>query len=86
MVEETKNLRGPLHLKNMNKQKKLRTDDLVPEDTHLVLTAAERNKVILYGEEPSLEEAARDKKKFMQFFGHIFPFRVDAIFHINIKK
>lgn len=56
------------------------------EDTPLVVMAAEKGRVIAQGEEPSLEEAAQDRKKFMQLFGHIFPFGADSIFHVNIKR
>jgi hypothetical protein len=56
------------------------------EGTPLVLTAAERGRVIAHGEEPSLEEAAADRKKFVQLFGHLYPFGIDKVFHVHIKK
>lgn len=51
-----------------------------------MLTAAEKGRVIAQGEEPSLEEVAQDRKKFMQLFGHIFPFGAESIFYVNIKR
>ena len=56
------------------------------EDTSVVLTATEKGRVITHGEEPNLEEAAKDRKKFIQLFGHLYPFGVEAIFRVNIKK
>lgn len=56
------------------------------EDTPLVLTATEKGRVISHGEEPSLEEAALDRNFFIQLFGHLYPFGVESIFHVNIKK
>ena len=44
------------------KSKKLKAKD---EETPMVLTAAEKGRVISHGEEPSLEEAAQDRKKFI---------------------
>lgn len=67
------------------KQKKMK-GDFVTEDTPLVLTAAEKGRVISHVEEPSLEEAALDRKKFMHLFGHIFPFGAESIFYVNIKR
>jgi len=58
----------------------------VAEDTPLVLTAAEKGRVISHGEEPSLEEVALDRKKFLQLFGHIYPFGVESVFHVSIKQ
>lgn len=52
----------------------------------MVLTALEKGRVISHGEEPSLEEVALDKMKFMHVLGHIFPFGRESIFYINIKK
>ena len=67
------------------KQKKMKADDAT-DDTPLVLTAPEKGKVISHGEEPSLEEAAADRKKFVQLFGHLYPFGVEKVFQVNIKK
>jgi hypothetical protein len=55
------------------------------EETPLGLTATEKGRVITHGEEPSLEEAVQDRKKFIQLFGHIYPFGVEAVFQVNIK-
>ena len=55
-------------------------------DTPLVLIATEKGKVIVHGEEPSLEEAAADCKKFVQLFGHLYPFGVEKVFKVKIKK
>lgn len=68
------------------RQKKMKADNFMDEDTPLVLTAVEKGRVVSHGEEPSLEEAALDRKKFLQLFGHIFPFGAESIFHVNIKK
>lgn len=70
--------------KKSKKQKSKTTE--APEETPLVLTQAEKGRVITHGEEPSLEEAAADRKKFRQLFGHLYPFGVEAVFHVNIKK
>ena len=67
------------------KKKKPRAD-LDSGDNPLVLTATEKGRVIAQGEEPSLEEAAQDRKKFMQLFGHIFPFGAETIFNVHIKR
>jgi len=67
------------------KKQKTKTPD-VAEETPLVLTQAEKGRVIAHGEEPSLEEAAADRKKFRQLFGHLYPFGVEAVFHVNIKQ
>lgn len=68
------------------RQKKMKASDIMNEDTPLVLTAAEKGRVIAHGEEPSLEEAALDRKKFLQLFGHIYPFGAESIFRVPIKK
>ena len=68
------------------KSKKQKKAIDVAEDTPLVLTATEKGRVITHGEEPSLEEAALDRKKFLQLFGHLYPFGVESVFHVNIKK
>jgi hypothetical protein len=47
------------------KKQKTKTPD-VAEETPLVLTQAEKGRVIAHGEEPSLEEATADRKKFRQ--------------------
>jgi len=60
------------------------TDDT--EETPLVLTAAEKGRVIAQGAEPSLEEAAADRKKFVQLFGHLYPFGVEKVFYVHIKN
>ena len=64
----------------------MKANDLMHEDTPLILTAAEKGRVISHGEEPNLEEAALDRKKFLQLFGHIYPFGAESIFRVNIKK
>ena len=56
------------------------------DDTPMVLTATEKGRVIAHGEEPSLEEAAADRKKFVQLFGHLYPFGVEKVFHVHIRK
>ena len=68
-----------------SKQKKMKATDL-SDDNPVVLTATERGRVIAHGEEPSLAEAAADRKKFVQLFGHLYPFGVDKVFHVNIKN
>ena len=68
-----------------SKQKKMKATNPI-NDTPLVLTAAEKGRVIAHGEEPSLEEAAADRKKFVQLFGHLFPFGVEKVFDVHIKK
>jgi len=67
------------------KSKKAKAAD-ASEETPLVLTATERGRVIAHGEEPSLEEAAADRKKFVQLFGHLYPFGIEKVFHVHIKK
>ena len=67
------------------KKKKMKATDST-DDTPLVLTAAEKGRVIAHGEEPSLEEAAADRKKFVQLFGHLYPFGVEKVFQVHIKK
>ena len=76
----TKGAASP-HKKTKQTKAKARDDE-----TPLVLTATEKGRVITHGEEPSLEEAAQDRKKFIQLFGHLYPFGVEAVFHVNIKK
>ena len=89
--QETTGARKPavakrtLSLERKTKQKKMKATDAT-DDTPLVLTATEKGRVIAHGEEPSLEEAAADRKKFMQLFGHLYPFGVEKVFHVNIKK
>jgi hypothetical protein len=56
------------------------------DEIPLVLTAAEKGRVIAQGTEPSLEEAAVDRKKFVQLFGHLYPFGVEKVFHVHIKN
>lgn len=63
--------------------KKMKSTD---EDTPLVLPATEYDRVITHGEEPSLDEAALDCKKFIQLFGYLYPFGVESVFSVNIKK
>ena len=89
--EETTGLRKPAATKRTTdeprktKAKRMKaTDDT--DETPLVLTAAEKGRVIAHGEEPSLEEAAADRKKFVQLFGHLYPFGVEKVFHVHIKK
>lgn len=67
------------------KAKKMKATD-ESDETPLVLTAAEKGRVIAYGEEPSLEEAAADRKKFVQLFGHLYPFGVEKVFNVHIKR
>jgi hypothetical protein len=67
------------------KPKKAKAAD-ASEETPLVLTATERGRVIAHGEEPSLEEGAADRKKFVQLFGHLYPFGIEKVFHVHIKK
>ena len=67
------------------KGKKMKATELA-DDTPLVLTATEKGRVIAPGEEPSLEEAAADRKKFVQLFGHLYPFGVEEVFQVHIKK
>ena len=89
--QETSGARKPqvakrtLSPERKTKQKKMKSID-VAEDTPLVLTATEKRRVITHGEEPSLEEVALDRKKFLQLFGHLYPFGVESVFHVNIKK
>ena len=68
------------------KQKKMKPDVVMHEDTPLVLTQAEKGRVISQGQQPSLEEAALDRKKFLQLFGHIYPFGAESIFRVPIKQ
>ena len=90
-TQETAGARKPqaakrtLSPERKTKQKKLKSTDAT-EDTPLVLTATEKGRIITHGEEPSLEEAALDRKKFLQLFGHLYPFGVESVFHVNIKK
>jgi len=67
------------------KPKKAKAVD-ASDETPLVLTATERGRVIAHGEEPSLEEAAADRKKFVQLFGHLYPFGIEKVFHVHIRK
>ena len=64
------------------KPKKMKAKE---DDTPLVLTATEKGRVITHGEEPSLEEATKDRRKFIQLFGYLYPFGVEAVFRVNIK-
>jgi hypothetical protein len=89
--EETEGARKPPAAKRTTeeprktKAKRMKaTDDT--DETPLVLTAAEKGRVIAQGAEPSLEEAAADRKKFVQLFGHLYPFGVEKVFHVHIKN
>lgn len=55
-------------------------------DTPLVLTATEKGIVIAHGEEPSMEEVVADRKKFVQLFGHLYPFGVDITKTKSVKS
>lgn len=67
------------------KQEKMKSIDAT-EDTSLVLTETKKGRVIMHGEEPILEEVVLDRKKFLQLFGHLDPFGVKSVFHVNLKK
>ena len=88
-IERPDNAKRPASAKRASspgrktKPKKMKSAE---EETPLVLTATEKGRVISHGEEPSLEEAAKDRKKFIQLFGHLYPFGVEAVFRVNIKK
>ena len=49
------------------------------DDTPLVLIETEKGRVIAHDEEPNLEEATADRKKFVQLFGHLYPFGVEKL-------
>lgn len=85
---ETRRQQAPKRASSPEKRSKKQKTKIAegPEETPLVLTQAEKGRVITHGEEPSLEEAAADRKKFRQLFGHLYPFGVEAVFRVNIKK